>query len=448
MRLDGVLTQAASGLESVTRRLGTVSQNVANANTPDYVRETLPVDSLVAGGIGMGVRSGVATRSVDAALQADLFAAGGHVADGQVRQAALAAIDEASGAPGSGQDLPGLVGALRDAFSTLASDPSNQTQQRTVINRAGDLARGINGLGNAIGAARQLAQDNLVNDVQAANVALRSVGQLSDQVIAARSRGESTAALEDSRDVAMRAATALTGAQFLPQTNGGLLAFSGGTSLPLGASSGPLALGNATLGPGTTAPAVTVVGALAPLGGGRIGAELDLRDVVLPGLQTGVDGFAHALTSGFVAQGLALFTDASGTVPTTAGYAQTIQVNPAVKTSPRMVRDGSAAAGAAGDTTLIDAVLSSVLNGGSGTISGQASDLVAGHAQLAATAASRLSSDQGVQSSLQAKLNAQTGVSVDTEMTDMVRLQNSYGANARVISAVQAMWDQLLSAVR
>jgi flagellar hook-associated protein 1 FlgK len=93
-------------------------------------------------------------------------------------------------------------------------------------------------------------------------------------------------------------------------------------------------------------------------------------------------------------------------------------------------------------------VLGSALATGAGTVAGQAADLVSGIASQASTAAATLTSDQGVQSSLQTKLNAQTGVSVDSEMTSMIALQNSYGANARVIAAVQAMWTQLLSSVQ
>jgi len=89
-----------------------------------------------------------------------------------------------------------------------------------------------------------------------------------------------------------------------------------------------------------------------------------------------------------------------------------------------------------------------VLASGSGTLAGQAAALVADNAGLAATAAKRLDTSQGVQSSLATKLSAGTAVSVDSEMTDMVRLQNSYGANAKVLSAVQAMYTQLLEIVR
>ncbi len=457
MRLDGVLMQAQSGLDSIGKQLSTIAQNVANAGTADYVKKTVAVTSLEAGGDGMGVRTGQPTRTLDTALQAGLYRADADLAAATVRQSALAGLDAASGGVSSGSDLASRVGALRDSYSTLLNDPSNQTQQRAVVQAAASLAQGVNGLSAALVDARQTAQDGLVDDVASANAALASVGSLSDRIIAARSANQSTADLEDKRDAAIRTVAQLTGAQALPQADGSVLLCSGGTLLPTHAATGPLATGPLAIGPATigadsaSLPALTVSGQASPLAGGRIGAELALRDTELPGLQSRLESFAVTLSTGFDAAGLALFTDPSGQVPTaaTAGYAQTMQVNPAVQSTPSSVRDGvGVAATTAGNSALIQALLGSVLATGAGTVAGQATDLVANTATLAATAQTALSTAASVQSSLDGKLRSGTAVSVDSELSSMVALQNSYGANARVIQAVQAMWTQLLDAVQ
>jgi flagellar hook-associated protein 1 FlgK len=455
MVLDGVINQAASGLANIQAELATVSQNVANADTPGYSVETVAPASIVADGVGDGVRTGIATRSVDATLQNEAFAGGATVADNQARSDVLGAIDQVSGTPGSGQDLASAIGALRDAFSTLATDPSAQAQQRAVVDQAQLVAGGVNALGQAVTTQRQSTQDQLVQAVAQANTALAQLGQLDRQIIDGKARGESVASLQDQRDAAAQTVSQLTGAQFLPQADGSLLAYSGGTNLPTDAASGPLAIASATLGPGAAGPALTVAGQAVALGssattGGTIGALIDLRDNVLPGIQSQLDGFANGLATGFASQGLTLFSDNAGDIPAagTAGFAQTIQVNPAVQATPSIVRDGAAAPGAAGSTTIIDAVLNNVLDTGPATLSGQASSLVTGIAQQAATAASTLKTSQAVQTSLTTKLSAQTGVSVDSELSAMVALQNSYGANARVIAAVQSMWTQLLASVQ
>ena len=80
--------------------------------------------------------------------------------------------------------------------------------------------------------------------------------------------------------------------------------------------------------------------------------------------------------------------------------------------------------------------------------SGTASTMVAAQAQDSATTTGQLGTEQAVQTTLATKLSAQSGVNMDTEMSTMIELQNAYGANAKVIAAVQAMWTQLLNSVQ
>ena len=74
--------------------------------------------------------------------------------------------------------------------------------------------------------------------------------------------------------------------------------------------------------------------------------------------------------------------------------------------------------------------------------------MVAAQSQDSATTTSQLSTEQAVQTTLSTKLSSESGVNMDTEMSNMIQLQNAYGANARVIAAVQSMWTQLLSSVQ
>jgi flagellar hook-associated protein 1 FlgK len=454
MFLGNALTSAASGLDSINRQLALVSQNVANASTPDYVKQTLTLTDAQAGGQTFGVRTGPATRAMDETLQANLFASVATESGNKVTQAALERIDQVSGAPGDGQDVPGLLGKLRDAFSTLANDPANGTQQRQVVNQAKSVADGLNTIGTALVRERQTAQDTLVQDVTTVNAALRSLGTLSDQIIATQARGESTADLENARDTRMRSVAQLTGARFIKQPDGDLLAIAGSAVLPLRSDTGPFSIAGININastPGSIVPPVLVNGAPVTGLGGEMGANLDVRDKTVPGLQSGLDGLAQSLASQFNAQGLTLFTDGGGAVPAASaatGFASTIQVSTVVTANPTMTRDGAAPSGVAGDTTLINNVLDNVFASGATSLTGQATALVANYASLASGAAAQSDSSTAVRSSLQSKLSAETGVSVDSEMSNMIQLQSAYAANAKVIQVVQDMWTQLLGIMR
>ncbi len=452
MFLGNTLNSAASGLDSIERQIALLSQNVANANTPNYVRQTLPLSSLDTAGGPAGVRVGLATRSMDEHLQGQVFTAIGTESGSVTTKSALAGIDQIAGKPGNGQDLSSLLGAVRDSFSTLANDPASGSQQLDVLDKAGALTNGLHTIGTGLVQARQTAQDTLVKDVVTVNDSLHAVGVLSDQIIATKASGQSTADLENQRDGEKRTLAELTGARFLTQPNGDLLVLAGNSPLSTRAKTGPLSIGNANFSGGTPAASVPPLKlddfAVAGLGG-KIGANLALRDTTVPALQSTLDQFAQSLASTFQGQGLPLFTDPSGAVPTTAtaGFAVTIQVSAAAQANPAIVRDGTGTQGAAGDSTVINNVLNNVFTSNSTGLSAQASSLVAAYAQQASRAQAQVTTNTAVRSGLETRLAAVTGVSVDSELAHMVQLQAAYAANAKVLTAVQAMWNQLLQVV-
>lgn len=492
MSLDSTLLIASSGLDAINRQLAIVSQNVSNASTPGYVRETVQLSSLSAGGIGMGVHTGGAQRDLDTILQTATWQAQSDASGAATTQTALSAIDQVAGSTGSGNSIADLLGGLQNSLSALEASPGDQTLQRQVVMAAQQLAGAVNQVAQAGETQRQGAQDSLAVQVGQLDQAMRQIGQLSTQIVQAKNAGQSTADLEQTRGQQMAAVTQLTGARFVSQPNGGMQAILGGIVLPLDGSGGAnFAIGSATLKPATPAAAVPgillggvdVTSQLAKLSG-SIGANLQLRDQAMPQMQAELDEFSHTLATRFQASGLTLFTDASGTVPpgggapAQAGYigmAQTLQVNPAVVATPSLIQQGTPPGGlASGDPTILQAALNNALGanttsgaawtpaataglGVSGTITARftspatlaafATSVGSAQAQAYSAAKSTASAEQATATAMQSKLTAASGVSMDTELSHMVALQNAYGANARIISAAQTMWNSLLAAV-
>lgn len=492
MSLDSTLLIATSGLDAINRQLAVVSHNVANAGTPGYVRETLPLASAAAGDLALGVRAGPAQRDLDVQLQGAVFAASSSASYAGTRQAAFAAIDQVAGSTGGGNSIADLLGGLQDKLSALESSPSDQTVQRAVILQAQRLAAAVNQLAQAGTAQRQGAQDSLTAEVGQLSATLRQVGQLSTQIVQAHARGQSTAELEQSRDGQMAAATKLLGVRFVPQANGAMQAIVGGIALPLDGTGDLFQVGPAQLAPGTPASAVPpvtfagqdVTAQLRTLGG-SISAHLQVRDDAMPQMQAELDEFAHTLATRLDAQGLRLFTDGSGTVPPGGGtpaqvgyigMAQTLRVNPTVAATPALVQQGTTGTAAPpGSTGLLQNVLTYALGANSavgvpqpapsvsglgvagtvqarfaapGTLADFATAIGSAQAQDAAAAADGADSEAATAKVMQGKLDAASGVSMDTELSHMIALQNAYSANARVVAAAQSMWDSLLDAVR
>jgi flagellar hook-associated protein 1 FlgK len=80
-------------------------------------------------------------------------------------------------------------------------------------------------------------------------------------------------------------------------------------------------------------------------------------------------------------------------------------------------------------------------------LAGLSAAVVSAQAQTSGGATTSLATATGVQTALQSQATSESGVNIDQEMSSLVTLQNAYGANARIISAVQTLWSQLLAVV-
>jgi flagellar hook-associated protein 1 len=178
---------------------------------------------------------------------------------------------------------------------------------------------------------------------------------------------------------------------------------------------------------------------------------------------------ASSLTGG-TAQ-LAVFTDGNSLYTgaiTSAGSQMTglagrITVNPALLSNPQDLSVYSTSpVTAAGDTTRSDFLYSQLTSGSfsyspqtglgsnsspfTGTITNYMQQFLSQQANASTTATQLQQGQDVVVSNLQQKFNSVAGVSIDTEMSNLIALQNSYAANAHVMSVVQSMMNSLLQA--
>src|SRR4051812_29643175 len=160
MSLDSALLIARSGLAAVQRGLAQASQNVANADTPGYTRKTVPQQAVTVGDSPAGLRTADAARAVDAALLARLDASRAGSAAAGLRETLLTGIEQAHG--DSGQTLADGLAALRTGFLALRAAPADAGKQQAAAAAAETLAGRLNGVSQAIGTARQQAQDAMV----------------------------------------------------------------------------------------------------------------------------------------------------------------------------------------------------------------------------------------------------------------------------------------------
>lgn len=463
MTLSSALNIASSGLTVAGLQTEVTSRNIANADRPGFTRKSVATVTAPAG----EVRVGAVERSVDAMLVRLERAGRSRLAAATTRAEGIAAYAAHLGQPEEGLSPAAMVERLRTSLVTLSAFPSQDAAQLQVVSSAKDVARTLNGLTKSLDTVAREVDLNLRYDVAAANDAMQELAALNRRAsapadalmkveLADRMAGlvDTLAEFMDIQTVTnaegMVSVYTAAGAELVVRDRVFDIGYDGAT--------GRLTAGSVDLTPGGPGRGIA---------GGSLAGLLDLRNGVLPGFGDQLDGLAAALVQGFQAaspmtDGRGLFTDAGAAFDPALqkGLAARIAVNDAVDPdaggSAGWLQSGGVAGVAAGDTSRIDAMLTTfsgavaVPTGGLGTgltLAALAPALVGGQQAARANAEAAAETARAAAETVAAARTNFEGVNIDDEMQKLLLVQQSYAANAKVLTTVSTMLDTLLAAV-
>jgi flagellar hook-associated protein 1 FlgK len=467
--LTTALLAATSGLRAAQTGIDVVSRNVANASTPGYTRKTVPQTPLIVGGEGQGVQLGQLQRQVNERLLIEVRSGLSETATLQVKDDFMSRFELAFGKPGDNTTISNQLQALSDAFRQLATNPDTITTQTTVVSKAQTVASGLNTLADRVQGLRSDADAQIKTSVDNINAKLKAIDDLNTQIAQAQSLGQSTPDLEDRRDQFLNDLSKEIDISYYKRSNGEVWIQTKGGAALLDVAVHPVTFNNTPV----VTPLISYPSGLdgivvdgqditASISGGKLRGLFDLRDTILPQAQLQLDTLAANLTTVLNGQNMELFNDAgvSFNPASTTGYANRITVNQAVVDNPWRTRDGTTVAVPntnTGDTTIPLAIVNAFETlqtfpattglGTTFTLTGYASAFVAFQGTQRANTNDALQNKSALTESLQTRLNNDSGVNVDRELALMIELQNSYGANAKMVQAIKEMFDQLLQIV-
>jgi flagellar hook-associated protein 1 FlgK len=481
--LFGVLDTASRGLLITQGGIGVTGHNIANANNPAFSRQRQVLQAerplvMPDGAIGLGVRQVAIERITDNFLAraiVDERSARGAI---QVQSDALSQLEEVFNEQ-QGIGLTSVLADFYNAFEELAAatDPTGATERSLVLSRADALVGEFHRMDAQI-RDQQVASDRAIRGVlDEINALSQRILELNDQIVAA----EVTAPANDLRDLreeAVRDLAGLVDIQTFEQDRGNLVVMMKGNGLPLVEGTAARQLIGQASGTNPFDPTfvdvfysdgANLVDITAEVGGGELGGLLAVRDQILPGAIRSLDTLAYNLIAtvnaehqtGFDLAGAAgadFFTDtlAAGV----ADAARTIGLDAA------LIADTIAAAGnPAGDpgdrenaldlAGLRSAAAALYLPGDPappGPATGPARSVLEHTAATIADVGQQAQiwnhargEHERILETLENRRDAISGVSVDEEVVNLVRLQAAFQANARVIATVQQMLDELVS---
>jgi flagellar hook-associated protein 1 FlgK len=486
MSISNALGNAASGLAASARLADTISQNVANAMTPGFGRRTTELSSLALGGYGSGVRVAGTTRAEDPFLTAERRGMDAALGATGTRSDAYERLMAAIGEPGGAGALATLATALETALMAATASPQSAAKLTAAVSAAQGVATSINRIAEENVRLRTEADAEIGRQVARVNAALHAVDDINRKIVTLTQQGVDTGGLEDERGRLVDGISAIVPLRVVRRDNGQIALYSANGGLMLDGRVFELGFTPAanvvtpdlTLGAGLSGlsqdqgaaggPVAIAVGTAPGLmDGGSLAALFDVRDRIVPEFAGDLDLYAQDLIDRFQtlmppaaldAGGDGLFVDSAPGALT--GLAARIAVNaaadPAQGGAVWRLRDGLSAA-APGDEgfgdwlqALTDAMVAPRPPTGfvSQNADSGAAAMAAEIASFFAGRSARSDEDRAYQTARQAALAESeihaTGVDSDAELQSLMLVEQTYAANARVLSVIDDLLKLLL----
>ncbi|MCY6382379.1 flagellar hook-associated protein FlgK [Hoeflea prorocentri] len=485
MSLSAAIRTAQSILSNTSKQTLVVSDNIANANNPNYARRAPMLQSNLGGSLSVSVHRTenklLLSQSLDSisASHAQFI-----VADGFSR------IKTTLGGNDNELSPSRYLGNLQTALQTLSATPGNTTLAATVVSDAKDLADNLNNASAAVQQLRLDADFAIKQGVDKLNSLLADFEQTNQTVVAGTLSGEDVSQALDKRDTLLREISSLVGIRTIERQGNDLAIYTtGGQTLfekiPRSVSFVP----TTGFDPTTNGNAIYIDGVPLAVGQGvqtsakgELAAQLQVRDSIAPSYQNQLDEIARGLVVAFAEHDQSasalpdmpgLFTWAGGTVPTAPaivpGMSGSIMVNPALvpgSGNPMLLRDGgingaayvSNPSGAAGFSGLLDSYVTGLnepMDFDPTALAGSRTGLIEytsgsiGWLEAGRSEASNASETRHAESTrILETYSKETGVNVDEEMTLMLKLEQSYKASTKLLATIDEMMNALMAVVR
>lgn len=181
-----------------------VSSNVANAETPGYVRKTLDQVTTNAGSIGSGVQVSGVNRQLDDYIQAQLRTETSGASYATLKSDFLQQLQSVYGNPDSAGTLENAFSGLTTAVQALGTSPDSQSARLGVLNAAQVMAQQLNSMTQSIQALRGAAETGLNDSVKTANNLMQQIATINNNLqqnpLGGTSTDSATSSLLDQRD--------------------------------------------------------------------------------------------------------------------------------------------------------------------------------------------------------------------------------------------------------
>lgn len=469
------LSIGVSSLNADRTAIDATSENVANAQTPGYVRESAQLAALPGGG-NLGIGSGVAVTTVaqatSALLSANSWQAQGALSNLASLQQTLSAVENvfplatqpatssASGTSAtSSASISGQLATFWSSWDAVAQSPASLAPRTQIVDQARSLAVSFNEASTQLTQISTNSVQQLGDQVHQVDTLLAQAASLNQSIITTKGAAGNPNQLEDQLRAVVSTLSQLAGVNVRTQTDGTATVSIGGVTVVQGDSVSPLSVVTAS---GKAVVVATPGKVHVPVTSGSIAGLLSAVNTYIPQYRSQLDTVANDLktaVNGQLAQGYTA-TGASGlTYPLFTGTGATgLKVNQTIVKDPGLL----AASATATPTTAANnggnaQAMAELANGNKKTPATPTKTVPSPDAAYQTMVQNIGADTQSIDNQLQAQTSVATqaqqalqsvsGVNIDQELTNLLGYQQNYQASAKLLATVDTTIQSLLQAV-
>ncbi len=436
--------------------LQTIGHNIANVNTPGYSRQRVHITSTLpeynaVGSIGTGVRVADIRHVRDLFLGVQYRKENKSLGQWSYKEKILSQIEALFAEPNDNR-LSDLLNDYWNAWSDLSTDPSSTSHRVALIEQTNMLTHAFHELATQLNNLRDAIDSDLVVMTGEVNLLTREIALLNNQIKSRELGNVKANDLRDMRDQLLDELSELIDVNTIEKDNGEVRVLIGALEIVDGSDaikieaivfndSGSVKHRLVWQGTKTTIRNVN----------GKLKGLIDARDEVVPRYLEELDTLAQEL----VRQVNALHVTGYGLdgstgldfFDTTLTDAANIRLNPEI--AQNHVRIAASVTGEVGDNAIALAIQDlrnqRVMESNTATMNDFYNSLI-GKMGVQSHEAQSFADNYAllVHQILNARQSVQ-GVSLDEEMTNMIKFQHAYDAAARVITAMDQALDTVIN---
>lgn len=469
MTLSATISLAGQSLSRAALQSGLIARNIASADQPAYARR-----SIAMGDATGDLRPDIA-RAVNGQLRASLRSASAETAWLDVIDGKLRMFDAAINAGRTPGAIEAAEARFKAALRTFSEDPAQPAFAIETVEAARGLAETLNSASRMIVEARHVVDDEIAVTVQDINQKLSSLADLNRSI--ARGHGPMQADLLDTRDALLAGLSDAIGFHVLQNEDQTVFLVADNGAVMLDRDAHLLSFEKREIylpesdGSPVRLDGIDSTSNASPMKirSGRLAGLVAWRDDNLSSFQSSVDVLSRQLVDIFAegespaSRAPGLFVGLQDRDPLSGpvrGLAAAIRLNPAadptVGGSPFRLRDGGLGASGvlynpSGDTAfhqrlsaLADALSSPWGAGSVASVDELSSVLTRELRSAGADISSRLETNRFQQASLGDALHESVGVDLDRQMEQMLAVEHSYQASAKLLATVDSLLQDLI----